>query len=134
MVVDTPVAHSTVALSAQQRHEARQIANELAKIARSGKVLPGSLSSQLTHCGRPGCRCMADPPRLHGPYWHWTRKVAKKTVGRWWSKEQADDYQTWLDNGRRLKELVGRLESLGIEAAETDPRNARRPSARSTSR
>lgn len=128
------MAHSDVALSAQQRLEARQIAKELAKIARSGRVLPGSLSRQLTHCGRPGCRCMADPPRLHGPYWHWTRKVAKKTVGRWLSKEQADDYQTWLDNSRRLKELVSRLESLGVEAIESDPRNAKRLSARSTAR
>ena len=26
------------------------------------------------------CRCKGDPPRLHGPYYLWTRKVAAKTV------------------------------------------------------
>jgi hypothetical protein len=29
----------------------------------------------------------ADPPRLHGPYWQWTRKVAARTICRWLSPE-----------------------------------------------
>ena len=42
-----------------ERAELRQIAKELAAIARSGQVLPGSIAERLTSCGRPGCACQA---------------------------------------------------------------------------
>jgi hypothetical protein len=113
-------------LNPAQRAEARQIASELAAIARSGKVLPGTITERRTHCGHPGCRCMAEPPQPHGPYYQWTRKVAAKTVGRWLSADQRDDYQTWTDNHRRIRELLGRLEALGVAALEADPRSTRR--------
>jgi hypothetical protein len=116
-----------VALSPQQRDEAAQIAAELAEIARSGEVLPGSIATRRTHCGRPGCRCMADPPEPHGPYFQWTRKVAAKTVGRWLSAEQADDYRPFIDNDRRLRQLLGRLEAIGLAALEADPRTRHKP-------
>jgi hypothetical protein len=106
--------------------QAREIATELAKIARTGMVLPGSITERRTRCGHPSCRCHSDPPRLHGPYWQWTRKVAAKTVGRWLSADQHHDYQTWIGNDRRLRELLSQLEALGIAALETDPRSQRR--------
>ena len=102
------------------RQEVRQIAAELAQIARTGKVLPGSITERYTRCGRPGCACQADPPRRHGPYWQWTRKLANKTVGGYLGKEQASEYQRWIENDRRLRELVNRLEQIGIEHLEAD--------------
>jgi hypothetical protein len=63
---------------------------------------------------------------LHGPYWHWTRKVAAKTVGRYLREDQAGDYHIWIDNDRRLRELVARLEALGVAALEADERTAHR--------
>jgi hypothetical protein len=113
-------------LSADQRAEASQIAKELASIARTGRLLPGSITSRATHCGRPGCKCMADPPRPHGPYWQWTRKVAAKTVGRWLSPEQAADYQDWIDNDRRARRLLARLEAIGIAVLEAEVPAGRR--------
>jgi hypothetical protein len=62
------------------------------------------------------------PPRLHGPYWQWTRKVAAKTICRWLTADQHRDYQAWIDNDRRLHELLTRLEALGTTAFEADPR------------
>jgi hypothetical protein len=62
------------------------------------------------------------PARLHGPYWQWTRKIAAKTIGRWLSADQHHDYQPWIDNDRRLHELLTRLEILGTQALEADPR------------
>jgi hypothetical protein len=115
-----------VALSASQRREAKRIATELAAIAASGEVLPGSISTRRTHCGRPGCKCMADPPEPHGPYYQWTRKVAAKTVGRWLSPEQAEEYGRFVENHRRLKELLARLEAIGLAAFEADPRTRRK--------
>jgi hypothetical protein len=59
---------------------------------------------------------------LPGPYWQWTRKVAAKTVCRWLSPAQREDYQAWIDNDRRLRDLLARLEGLGAAALEADPR------------
>src|SRR6266542_2845869 len=73
--------------------------------------------------------CHADPPRLHGPYWQWTRKVAARTVCRWLSHGQRHDYQAWIDNDRRLHDLLARLEALGAAALEADPRWQRQPRA-----
>ena len=93
-------------------------------------VLPGSITRRHTRCGHPGCACHADPPALHGPYWQWTRKIAAKTVGRWLSPDQHNDYQAWIDNDRRLRELLARLEALGTAAFEADPRWQRTPRPR----
>lgn len=122
-----------MALTAEQQEEARAIAKELAAIARSAKVLPGSLTSRRTRCGREGCKCMADPPQPHGPYWQWTRKVAARTVCRWLGDDQAADYRPWVANDRRLHELVARLEAIGVAAVEADPRSVRRPGGRKPS-
>ena len=110
-----------VRVAASHQAEARQIAAELAAIARSGKVLPGSITERRTRCGHRNCACHADPPRLHGPYWQWTRKIAAKTICRWLSPEQHHDYQAWIDNDRRLRELLTRLEALGSRRPRSGP-------------
>ena len=115
----------TVQPSAEQKAEARQIAAEIAAIARTGKILAGSITERRTHCGRPGCRCMAEPPQPHGPYYQWTRKIRAKTIGRWLSADQAQDYQAWVDNHRRIRELLTRLETIGQAALDADPRSQR---------
>jgi Family of unknown function (DUF6788) len=112
----------TVRVAPSHQAEATKIAAELAAIAATGMVLPGSITQRRTRCGRPNCGCHADPPRLHGPYWQWTRKIAAKTICRWLSADQHDDYQPWIDNDRRLRELLTRLEALGAAALEADPR------------
>ena len=125
----TDLCHpETVRVAASHQAEAEKIAAELAAIARSGMVLPGSISVRRTRCGRRNCGCHADPPRLHGPYWQWTRKIAAKTICRWLSDSQHRDYQAWIDNDRRLHDLLARLEALGAAAFDADPRWERRAS------
>jgi hypothetical protein len=106
--------------------ELAAIAAELAAIVASGQVLPGTIVERTTRCGRQNCACHADPPRKHGPYWHWTRKVAGKTVGRWLKADQAEEYGDWIENDRRIKELLSLVEALGIAAVEADERTASR--------
>ena len=115
-----------------QQARADSIAAELAGL---GLALPGTLIERHVRCGKPGCRCHADPPVLHGPYWQWTRKVAGKTITRLVPDDQLDDYRQWLDNHRRLRALVAELEALTLAIADADPRATRRPavSARHTS-
>ena len=111
-----------MSLDQAARDEARQITSELTRLARTGKVLPGSIQQRHTHCGRTGCACQADPPRPHGPYWQWTRKVAGKTVTRRLTTEQIERYRPWIENDRRIKELIARLEAISIDHLETTQR------------
>lgn len=107
-------------LDAATRAEVRRLGSEIARLARSGPLLPGTLIRRLTRCGRTGCRCTADPPVLHGPYWSWTRKIDRKTVTRYLSEDEASAYQAWFDNAKQLRALLGELEALGLDVIEAD--------------
>jgi hypothetical protein len=109
----------TPAQQARARRIAAQIAAGLASVS---FALPGTLTERMTRCGHPGCRCHADPPRLHGPYHQWTRKKDGKTATRILTDDQLADYQPWFDNHRRLRELVAELEALSLDIADADPR------------
>ena len=87
-----------------------------------GFALPGTLTERMTRCGHPGCRCHAVPPRLHGPYHQWTRKINGKTVTRILTDDQLADYQPWFDNQRRLRAPVAELETPSQQIAGDDPR------------
>ena len=80
--------------------ERRRIAYVLSQ---AGFCLPGSIGDDPSRCGKPGCRCKADPPMLHGPYHHWTRKIDNKTVGRYLSDEQLQRYGGWFEEAKRLR-------------------------------
>ena len=105
--------------SASERRALDELSSALKEI---GFALPGSVAVRCYPCGKPSCACHASPPRLHGPYIQWTRRVANKTVHVNLSPEQLADYQVFFENARRLRELVGRLEALTISVIETDPR------------
>ena len=102
--------------------ELAELAALVSRLARTGFALPGTLIERTARCGKPNCRCHADPPRLHGPYHQWTRKKNGKTVTRILSDDQIADYQPWFDNQRRLRELIAELETLSQEIADSDPR------------
>ena len=111
-------------VAAAHQAEAEKIAAELAAIAATGMILPGTITERRTRCGRRNCSLPRRPaPRLHGPYWQWTRKIAAKTVGRWLTPDQHRDYQPWTDNDRRIRELLEQPRSpVGTAAFEADPR------------
>jgi hypothetical protein len=112
-----------VPLEPEAAQRARSIAAEIATL---GPALPGTILARQMHCQSPGCHCHDDPPRLHGPYWFWTRKVAAKTVSRVLSADQVEDYRAWSDTDRRLRALVHELEQIAIAAVEADPRSPHR--------
>lgn len=88
-----------------------------AALADVGIVLRGSVTERFMPCGKPGCRCQATPPALHGPYFQWTTKVKGKTKTVRLTAEQAAAYRAWIANGRRLDAVLAEWEQLGIEAA-----------------
>ncbi len=89
-----------------------------AQLAEIGLVLPGTINIATNRCGKPRCACHSDPPRLHGPYITWTRKVKGKTVTRRLTPEQLERYRPWFENNRRLRQLTAELETLSLHAAE----------------
>ena len=90
----------------------------IAQMGKIGYIASGSLAPRFNRCGKANCRCHADPPQLHGPYWHWTAKVNGKTVNRRLSDAEATIYQEWIANDRRLRGLVEELRTVAQEALE----------------
>ena len=101
--------------NAADRRAQAAIAQQLANI---GFALPGSLLERRMSCGKPGCRCQADPPQLHGPYHQWTRKIDGKTRTRRLTPEQAELYRPWFNNARQLRDLINELEALSLRIFE----------------
>lgn len=97
------------------------------QIADLPPIRRGSLVRRFMPCGKPGCRCQAQPPRLHGPYYQWTRKVAGKTATTRVNKEQAKLLSEWIQNGRRLDNLVRQMENVSLRLTERLLRSPRGP-------
>jgi len=83
-----------------------------------GDLRPGSLSKQYNVCGTPGCRCKADPPKKHGPYYQisWTRngKSTTRFVRRPYLPEVRREIKTY----RRLQSLVNQWIDLSTQICE----------------
>lgn len=93
----------------------RQLAAQLADI---GPISAGTLTRRYTRCTSPGCKCNADPPRPHGPYWQLTRKVDGKTVTRRLTPTQAALYRQWIANDRRLRRTIDQMRNVAAKANE----------------
>jgi len=93
----------------------RELAAQLAEI---GLISSGSITRRYTVCGTPGCRCHADPPQRHGPYYQWTAKENGKTVTRRLNAQEAKLYQEWIANDRRMRRLIGQMRQVAAKAGE----------------
>jgi len=93
----------------------QELKEELSEL---GFVRPGSLVRRFMPCGKSSCRCMGDPPRLHGPYYQWSYKVRGKTVTLRLSETQARLCAEWSGNHRAFKKLIRKMEALSLK--ETD--------------
>ena len=102
--------------TAAQRAALDKITAEIA--AAAGPALPGTLAVRAYACGKPNCRCHADPPRLHGPYAEWTRKIGGKTITRRLTPAELAEYQPLFDNAKRLRALLAELQDLTLQIIE----------------
>jgi hypothetical protein len=107
----------------------RDLATELATI---GLIHSGSITRRYTRCATPGCKCHADPPQPHGPYYQWTAKVNGKTVTRRLNESEADLYQQWIANDRQLRHIIQQMRQIAAKATELKLKQA--ASAHSPSR
>jgi len=102
----------------------RSLAAQLAEI---GFISPGSLVVRQTSCGKPGCRCQADPPQRHGPYYQWSRAVEGKTISRRLDEREAELYRGWIANRRLLEQIIAQMEEVSTTAGEILLQQSRTP-------
>lgn len=105
---------SSAARLDQLQSRYRDLARQIPGI---GLISQGSVVLRHTTCRTPGCRCHADPPQPHGPYWQWTRYDSGKTITRRLTEPQARLYQEWIANRRRLAGIVAEMEKIGQQVA-----------------
>ena len=78
------------------------------------ELQPGLLTQQYNVCGSPGCRCKADPPQKHGPYYQlsFTRKGKSRT--QFVRRHDLSLVEEQVRNYQLLKKLTDRWVALGM--------------------
>jgi hypothetical protein len=89
----------------EQMLEAR-IARIKTALAALGALRPGTLSAQYNVCGKPGCRCKADPPQKHGPYYQVSFTWQGKSHSEFVRREDVATVRQQVGTYQRLQSLV----------------------------
>jgi len=92
-----------------------QIAKLKQTIVGLGDLRPGKLSQQYNVCGKADCRCKADPPQKHGPYYQLSFTRNGKSSTQFVRKEDLAVVRQQLKSYQRLRELTDRWITLGME-------------------
>lgn len=100
--------------SLEQKYE-----NVKKEIQNLGYIISGTIIKRQYRCGKQTCRCCQDPTRLHGPYYHWTRKIKGKTVSINLDKKTAESLSEYIQNNRKLRELIDSLHHISGEMVKT---------------
>jgi len=106
------------------QNQYQQLKTQLTEI---GWIRRGTLTTRYMPCGTKTCRCQADPPQLHGPYYQWTAKTNGKTVTRRLNETEAKLYQEWIANDRRLRHLIQQMRQVAAKAAVLKLKQAASP-------
>ena len=86
--------------------EERKIEQVMAKLAKLGPMIPGSISEQWNVCGTPGCQCK-DPvkPVKHGPYYQLSFTAGGKSSSMFVKKEDLAEARRRLKRYKQFKVL-----------------------------
>jgi hypothetical protein len=80
-------------------------------------LLPGSLSTARSTCGKPNCACKAKPPKLHGPYYRWTGFLEGKRTTKTLTPEQARQCRQRIARYRALEKQIRQLLRRALKEA-----------------
>lgn len=80
-------------------------------------LLPGSLSTARSTCGKPNCACKAKPPKLHGPYYRWTGFLEGKRTTKTLTPQQARECRRRIANYRTLEKQIQQLVRQAFKTA-----------------
>ncbi len=109
------MARSTADRLAAYERRYRQLAEQIVQI---GFISSGTVTRRYTRCSTPGCRCHADPPQRHGPYYQWTTKTNGRTRTRRLTHAEATLYEEWITNDRQLRSIIQQMRDIATKAAE----------------
>lgn len=109
------MARSTSSQLATYERRYRELAAQVAEI---GFISSGTVTRRYTTCSSSGCRCHADPPQRHGPYYQWTTKTNGKTRTRRLTRTEAKLYTEWIANDRQLGKVIRQMRQIAAKAAE----------------
>jgi hypothetical protein len=93
----------------------QRIKDELMEV---GDLRPGSLSEQYNVCGTAGCRCKADPPQKHGPYYQLSYAWKGRSKTKFVPRTRVSEVKRQLKNYKRLRELVDKWVELELQRCE----------------
>ena len=82
-----------------------------------GPILPGSVSTAKSQCGKPNCACKASPPKLHGTYYRWTGFLKGKRTTKTITKEAAEECDRRIKNYRALQRQLDQVIEEALENA-----------------
>ena len=80
-------------------------------------LLPGSISTARSTCGKPQCPCHHNPEKRHGVYYRWTGILEGKRTTKTLSQEEARECQTRIKNYRELQKHVRKLVGQALQNA-----------------
>lgn len=96
----------------------RRIAALRGQLDRLDTLCSGTLSRRRLPCGKPHCRCKAQPLRLHGPYAYWGRRHRGRLVQKLLSAPQAQVVEKAIRNYRTARRILRRWESETLKIIE----------------
>jgi len=92
----------------------RKLAKLLSEI---GFIWHGNLQRRRLPCSNTKCACKTNPKSKHGPYPYWTTKINQKTVTKLLTAEEADLYEEWIQNRRKLQSILRKMNQISKKAA-----------------
>ena len=110
--------------------EAR-IARIKTALAALGPLRPGTLSEQYNVCGNPGCRCKADPPQKHGPYYQVSFTWHGQSHSEFVRREDVATVRQQVIRYQHLRSLIDAWIAAALELAQWQRREARASRAKS---
>ena len=81
-------------------------------------VISGTIIKRQYRCGKQTCQCRKGPTKLHGPYYHWTRKIKGKTVNKILDKKRAEKLPEYIQNSRKLRKIIDSLHHISTETVK----------------
>jgi hypothetical protein len=80
-------------------------------------LLPGSISTAKSTCGKPNCACKGTPPKLHGVYYRWTGFLEGKRTTKTLRKEVAEECERRIQNYHKLLRQIEKILAQGLAHA-----------------
>jgi hypothetical protein len=109
-------ATSKAKLAALIRSDAQRFESLKQEIVQLQYFCKGTVLKRMMKCGNKQCACQRDPAKRHGPYFECTYKVQNKTVNLKLYPEVTPLYRSAIQQHRKLKLLMGRMERLSRTA------------------